>query len=425
MWFFRLFYNLALCMGFLCYLPKLLIKKKAGATLRERLGFCLIPQKTKKKLVWMHAVSMGETKALAPLASLLAKDPDVEIVVSSGTATGHAEAKRTIPEASYYFYFPIDFSWTIRRLLKKLKPDQVILCESDFWWNFLTLSKASGADVFLVNGKISARSAHRFCLFKPFARSLFGSFTHLFIQNQTYYDRFKKLVPDSQKMEITGNLKLDHVHPALSSEEKNQWKKQLGLHEGDFVIVAGSTHKTEEELVLSAIQNIPKAKLLLVPRHPERFDEVEELIKRKGFSYCRFSYIGTDKMEKEAHQIILVDAMGVLKKIYQLADVAIVCGSFVTHVGGHNILEPSEYGVPILFGPYMHTQPELVSLALEFKAGLQVEGGALASTLCTLQKNPEQLKTLGQNGIHLIESSKGATQKTYQGVLTKELKRGL
>jgi len=410
-------YELLLGLGYLLYLPRLLLRKKPGATFRDRFGLeASSYKKTKKRLIWVHAVSLGETKAVAPLARLL-KDyygSDVEFVVSSGTATGRAEAHKVIPFCDYSFYLPLDFSWVVKPLVKRLRPDLLIISETDLWINFLSQCKSVGAKCFIVNAKMSERSCRRFEMTSIWSRKLFSLFDLIAAQSDHYRDRFLKVGVSPKKVVVTGNLKLDHVHP--SDPDLNEWKSSLGFNEKDQILVIGSSHDPEERWFLEVLDalwdQLPHLKVIIVPRHPERFDEVASLIQDCGQSFKRYS----DAIDKP-FRILLVDAMGVLKKCYQIADVALVAGSYTEKVGGHNILEPSEYGKPVLFGPSMWSQPELLELCLSYEAGEQVPMGELNSVLIRLFQDSAERKRLGDHGLRLIEDHQGATKRTFDQIL--------
>jgi len=406
-------YQLFLALGFLFYLPKLLFRKKSGPTLKDRFG--LIPkefQKSGSTLIWIHAVSLGETKAIAPLARMLKEHygSEVQFVVSSGTATGRAEVKKAIPFCDFSLYLPLDFSWIMKPLVSRLKPDLVLISETDLWMNFLTQCKKQGARCFIVNGKLSERSCHRYESVPFWCHRLFSQFDHIGAQSQHYKDRYLRLGIPEERISVTGNLKLDHVHPP--SPDLQEWKESLGFSETDQILVLGSTHDPEERWFLELLDGLwnvmPELKVVLVPRHPERFEVVAELLGECGQPFKRYSC-----PSDAPFRILLVDAMGVLKKCYQISDVSLVAGSYVDKVGGHNILEPSEYGKPVIFGPCMATQPELLELCLAYEAGLQVPMQDLSETLKSLFNQSERREQLGQNGIRLIQDHRGATQRTF------------
>lgn len=417
-----LLYDIALLLLSLFQLPKMLymriFHKKYRDSLAKKFGKGFPPiTKGDRTLIWIHAVSVGETKAVAPLAKLLQTElANPFILISSGTETGHAEAQRSIPSADAHVYLPFDFSWIIKPIVKQVAPDLVILCESDFWFNFLTESKKQGAKIALINGKMSERSFQRYRKVPRFAKALFAPFDSLCIQSVHYEERFQNLGLPIEKMHVTGNIKFDDSPQALSTEQLNTWKTSLGLSKEDLILVVGSCHDPEEKLVLDAAEKLwkrfPTLRILLVPRHPERFNEVSTLLQQRGIPYRRYT-------ELNGHptigvKVLLMDTMGLLRKCYQLADVAMVGGSFTERVGGHNIIEPAWYGVPVLFGPHMHSQPELLELVNDYRSGQQVPAEALESALNQLLENEAQRKNLGQAGLKLVGDMQGATRRTWQ-----------
>lgn len=418
------FYHIALFLFAIGNLPKILwqwaVLGKYRESLGQRLGFS-IPQITasKKKSIWIHAISMGETRAVVPLFhKIRTAFPDLPIVISSTTETGHAEAKRSMPDAAAHFFLPLDFSWIIRRLLHRVNPAALILCESDFWYHLLTLAKEEGVSTFLVNGKISERSCLRFQKLLPFAKRLFGAIDHFYLQSERFYDRFLSLKVPAEKLTVTGNLKFDAAPREMSEREKEEFRQQLCIDPAVPVLVVGSTHAPEEEWILSALDSIwrkiPQLKVLLVPRHPERFAEVSQKIEARGISFARYS-----EGKKQPAQLILIDAMGLLNHCYQLATIAIVGGSFVSHVGGHNIFEPVLFGVPVLFGPHMHSQLDFVDLVLQAQAGIQTQIDGLPTELMRLLEKSDFHRKMQQNCLVLARSVPGAAQRTFAEIEKK------
>ncbi len=416
-------YELALWLLAFVALPKMfferLFYKKYQQNFSQRFGkkFPVI-KKNGKFLIWIHAVSVGETKAIAALAKKLKEEiDDCMLVISSITETGHAEAKRGLPFADHHVYLPVDLSFIIRPIVRRVQPDLVILAETDFWYNFLDEAKKQGAHLALVNGKVSLRSLARFKKFSFFARMLFSLFDLLCLQSKLYLNRFSQLGIPKEKMIPTGNLKFDDHVALLSPDDLAQWKQDLGISPKDQVIVIGSTHDPEEKLLMKTLESVwarnHRLHVILVPRHPERFQEVASLLEKMQVSFIRFSNI---KSRQGNEKVILVDAMGMLRKMYQLADLAIVAGSFTPKVGGHNIIEPLWYHVPVIFGPYMHAQPDLLDLVNEYSAGKQTAIEDIGNLVIELLNDPDKCTEWGKNGNLLIAEIQGATDKTFQAL---------
>lgn len=416
---FTFFYDCCLGALSLAMLPKLLYMRffhnKYKNSLAQRFGFNFpIIEKNGRKLIWIHAVSVGEARAVTPLAKQLKEqEPQAIILISSITETGHAEAKRAIPFADYHVFLPVDFSPIIRSVLAKARPDLVILCESDFWYQFISQAKKGGAQVLLVNGKISDRSSKRFQFFKNFAHLLFSQFDKLCVQNDTYKKRFESLGVQPSKIVVTGNMKFDDRGHKLEGEDLTKWKQKLGIKDEDRVIVIGSTHAPEEKIIahfipalLSKFRNL---KVLIVPRHPERFNAVAALLHGQEIPFQRYSQEGP----LNAH-VVLVDSMGLLRNCYQIATLAIVGGSFTNHVGGHNILEPLWYQVPVIYGPHMFSQPDLVELVGNSKAGIQVSSDRLEETIQQFLEDHKFSRDITQFGKELVNSLQGSIGRTWE-----------
>ena len=376
-------------------LPRL-FQKKARSSLKERLGLKAPELRSDKpERIWVHAVSVGEAKAVIPLVKRLRDEkPEAFIVFTTTTKTGLNEVEKGCLEADRAFLMPLDFFTA--KLVQEMRPTLVILSETDFWFNFLSAAKKSGAKVVLVNGKMSQKSYQRYRFFKP----LFKLIDAYIVQADIYKQRFIDLGVPEEKLTVSGNLKLDKA-----AQEPDP------LNFKDPVLVIGSTHAPEEKLFLDVVskvwENTPNLKVYIVPRHPERFDQVAKLIENKGVAYTRSS-----KKETGSEKLVLVDEMGKLNDLYHQATITCVAGSWTPKVGGHNILEPSFFGRPVIFGPYMHTQPELVEMVKASEAGIQVDEFDLKDAIENLIQNPYQAKAFGKRGFDLVRQSSGALTLT-------------
>lgn len=399
-------YNFGLVLLLLLSFPKILYQRiryqKYKKTLLFRLGlkpfFFSIPKG--KKVFWVHGVSLGEAKSgLIFLEHLKKNNPDIFIVFSTITQTGmEAVQKSSLVDLS--FYLPIDFSWTMRRLARQIQPDFLCLIETDIWFHFLKYMKKS-AKIFFISAKLSDRSFKRLKTFSFFTKKLFQPFDHICLQTQEGYQKFIDLKIASKKLTITGNLKYDQKKQIIDTD---RWKKKLSIQDTDCVITLASTHAPEEVLLLETLKPIfPKVKILIAPRHPERFLQVQKIIK---------SY--------ETHNITLIDQMGLLPVCFSLSQLAIIGGSF-TQIGGHNILEPALYHIPVLFGPYMHAQKELVSIVKSYHLGWQIDLRTL------LQKVQHILNKPFEQDPKFAKEVQGSSEKTLQALAPylKILKEGV
>ncbi len=367
------FYNAIQILIALAFLPRLL-KSSFRSSVFSYLGFRLPPRRTTKERCFLfYAVSVGETKAARPLFDKMKSQyPDASFYIASRTKMGHEEAKRSLLDAAYYFFLPIDFSWVMKNLIRRINPTMVIVIESDLWFNFLNEAKKSGILTVLVNARISDRSYTRFRLVPAISRKLFSLFDFIFAQNALFQKRFVELGVDFSKVFASGNLKEEIIHQTLSLEEKILLKDKMGFQKEDFVLVLASTHGPEEKAFLTLLKplflSMPSLKVLLVPRHPERVDVVESVLRDLHVSYALYSSIAS---KSGLESVVLVDAVGLLVDLYQIADLAVVCGSFYPSLKGHNILEPIQVGASVFFGPYMSDQVDFLDKVVLYEAGKQ------------------------------------------------------
>jgi 3-deoxy-D-manno-octulosonic-acid transferase len=419
-----IFYMLLLVIIAIAASTKTLAMRRRFGILSKRLwdDFPVI-NKDGKYLVWIHAISVGETMAIVPLVHLI-KDqwPEAKIVISSITETGHETAKNAIPFADYHVYLPFDFWFIINPVVKKVQPNLVILCETDFWYNFLRSAKTQGSTIVLINGRISDLSTSRYLKFLPFAHALFQQIDHFCVQNKQYSDRFESLGVPKSKITILKNIKLDSSFDSLGKKEWIEWKNLLSIKDNDRVIVCGSTHYPEEEMIVEVFKKISKKisslKLILVPRHPDRCIGIAEFLHNSQLSYQLFS-----KIEKDIDSdIIVIDVMGKLRALYQLSNAAIVGGSFIKGEGGHNILEPACYGVPFIFGPNMEAQAGFVEIVKKHDVGYQISQDDLSLYLEKILLNADETLKAKEGAKKILQELKlgGSTQNTWE-VIKKTL----
>lgn len=421
----RLIYAIVVCTLFIVCAPWIIYRRwKKGQSLKvlwQRLGagVSALP-KDGRPLIWIHAVSVGETKAMRPLAEELLKLPfRPRLVISSITETGHNEAKKLLPNAHAHIFLPLDISWCVRRVLKKIQPDLVILTEGDYWLNFLYQAKKQGAELVVINGKLSKTSQKRYAQPPGFKETLFSLFSLFCVQNQMYQTRFLDLGIPLDKLKVTGNIKFEAPAKPLTSVEKQALCERFGVSLEHPIVVVGSTHATEEKLIVALSrqvwQQFPTCQFLVAPRHPERSDAIAAEIKALGCTCACYSQLAQTKVQ--GPHIVLMDRIGLLRDLYALADLAIVGGSFVKHVGGHNILEPALYGTPVLFGPHMWSQEELVHYVLTAKNGEQVTEETLSERVLALLHDASARERMGKAGRELLEAQVGATKRTLDAVM--------
>ncbi len=371
----------------------------------------------------IHAVSVGEAKAIAPLYNRLrARYPDAFFTITSITQTGHTAAKNFLKDANLYTFFPIDFKGPVRRLLDVAQPDIIILSEGDLWLNFLSEAKKRGSAIFLASAKLSEKSFSRFKKFSFFSKKLLAPIDHIACQSELYKERFCALGKSSSQVSVTGNLKYDEpFYP------KSDLREKLGYTKSDKIIVIGSTHPTEEELIFNQLKPLlDKDKtlhLIFVPRHPQRWDGVFDFLSRTSYKADRYSHLdlSKDKPLKPA-RLLLVDQMGLLCPLYTIADISIVAGSFTSKIGGHNIFEPLLARSALVFGPHMYTQLPMREKTLGAKAGIESMPDELGRDIEALLTDPNLRKALVQRGEALIKECQGsseATLKALESILEK------
>ncbi len=395
---------------------------KYRAGLRQRFG--AVPPaligRSEKPAIWVHAVSVGEIVASSGVVKALQqKFPSHRVLISTTTSTGQKLAAQRFG-AENVFYFPLDFAFAIRPYLEVLRPQLVVVAETEFWPNFLRLAKRSGALIAVINCRISDRSFPgykrlRFWLPRLLEKTLKNVDCFL-AQTEEDQKRLIEIGAAETKVTVVGNLKFD-VAPPPSPKIVANLRESFGRSGAEPVLVCGSTLEGEEGPLLSAFRNIlanhPKAVLILAPRHPERFAEVAELVEKLGFRMWRRSLWSGEPL---AGCVLLADSIGELAAIYSLATVAFVGGSLVPG-GGHNILEPALCGVPIVTGNHYDNFRDVVNF-FNSRNGVRIVGVAeLPLVFMELIENGGERATLGRNALAALESQRGATARTVSALL--------
>ena len=358
------FYELLLFFVILFYLPFFWLhaafKGKKIPSLFQRLGF-FPPDSANRKTIWIHAVSVGEVKAAQVLAGQLQREhPDHFLVLTTSTMTA-LDMTRSIKEIHAARILPLDFRILYKHFCKSLNLKQLIFVEGDIWPALLSYAKHAGAKVTIVSGKISQKSASLWGASAVIKRLVFSHFDEIFAQNEEQQMRFSSLANPSI-VHIGENLKF---HAAAKCVDLNELKRLWGA--GSWLTIA-STHESEEELLLEALQPLfNSVRIFLAPRHPNRAASIAAILEKKGIVFCRID------MPNPMARLVLVDRMGELAKCYAMSKIAIVGGSFISNVGGHNVLEPTLYGCRALFGPFMHGQKDLANYVLSKGIGEQIQ----------------------------------------------------
>jgi 3-deoxy-D-manno-octulosonic-acid transferase len=391
---------------------------KYRAGLGERLG--RVPQRIlipdSGPAIWVHAVSVGEVLAVAGMvASLRERFPGHRVVVSTTTASGQELARSRFGNQNV-FYFPLDLGFCMRPYLRALRPELVVMAETEFWPNFLRLSQTSGAKVAVVNARVSDRSLPGYLRFRRWLRPVLMNIDLLLSQTAEDARRLVEIGALAEHVRVSGNLKFD-VPPPAETALVTQLRDAL-VHAGAGpVLVCGSTMEGEEPLLMRGFENVlashPKAVMILAPRHPERFDKVAGLLQQLGTKCWRRSQW---RGEPLSGGVFLLDSIGELASAYSLADLAFVGGSLVSY-GGHNILEPALFGVAIVVGTSYQNFRDIVSLFQQNQAVRVVGAAELPLVFMELVDSPAQRKALGQRGLETLRQQMGSTERTLQALV--------
>lgn len=416
-----LLYSLALALGMLLSLPfwlyQILRHGKYRRGLTERLGH--VPARLLKdadqRVIWVHAVSLGEVLAVSGLVEQMRGTfPQHRVLMSTTTDTGQSLARKRFGDENV-FYFPMDFAFAIRPYLQALKPELVVLAETEFWPNFLRLAHASGARIAVVNARVSDRSWPRYQRFRWALQRMLAHVDVFLAQTPEDALRLQSIGADPSRVQVTGNLKFDITLPT-PPPIVDKLRQSLAAEDAAPVLVCGSTVEDEEPPLLKAFENLrvghPRAVMLLAPRHPERFDEVAILLRQLDIRSTRRSQWQGESL---AGSVLLVDSIGELAALYALADVAFVGGSLVPR-GGHNIIEPALHGVAIVTGTYTENFRDIVALFQRHDAVRIVSLAELPLTLMQLLANDAERCALGRRAEETIHSQRGATAQTLEAL---------
>ncbi len=369
------------------------------------------------RVIWVHAVSVGEVLAVSGLVEQMRlASPQTRVLVSTTTDTGQELARKRFG-ADNVFYFPMDFAFAIRPYLQALRPELVVLAETEFWPNFLRQAHASGARVAVVNARISDRSWPRYRRFRWALRRMLVHVDLFLAQTTEDSTRLQSIGAQAGRVQVTGNLKFDVSLPA-SPPIVESLRRSLASEGAGPVLVCGSTVEDEEPPLLKAFENLrvahPRAVMILAPRHPERFDDVAILLKRLGMPSVRRSQWEGETL---AGGVLLVDTIGELAALYALADVAFVGGSLVPR-GGHNIIEPAQHGVAVVTGNHTENFRDIVAL-FQSRDAVRIVGLAeLPLTLMQLLADDAERLGLGRRALETIRSQMGATSRTLEALKT-------
>ena len=391
--------------------PRRSLMKALGGEVKERLA--VSPPVFPARPVWVHAASMGEVKAAAKLAPELAALFKAPLLITSSTAAGRAEAARLGAEARIA---PLDFYPLAAAFINAARPLMLVLVETEIWPATLYAAANAGVPVFMVNARISNRTASLYRALAPLSRLAFSGVKQVLAQTEQDARRFGSLPGLEGKVSVTGNLKHDMLGVSASGQDKVKDFLEASAWDGYPVFTAGSTHPVEEPVLISAWLEAksrhPGLKLVLAPRHPERLSETEAILKEKGAPFVRWS----STVIPEGTDCLLVDAMGLLQAFYAVSTVCFVGGT-LDETGGHNLLEPALFSKPVLFGPNFGNARNAGDALLKEKGGFLAETAPrIAETICALLKDPAALKAAQENAARTLASLQGATARTTAAI---------
>jgi len=384
------------------------------------------PESADTKIVWFHAVSVGEVKLLRPLLQKIRDTlPDWCCVVSTTSKTGMDLAKQLFDKDWTVFFCPLDFSWAIENAFQRLKPDMLVLVEQELWPNLVETAKKNGVKLAIVNGRFGEGGYKRYLWIRPIIAPMLRKFDLIAPQTELYAGWFRRLGASSEVIRITGSIKFDGANTDRNNPETEHFRKIAGITENDIVFLAGSTQYPEESLAVDCYEHLkkdfPRLRLIIVPRHPERFGEVSAMLDAKEILWERRSTLpqdtrkepGTERSAVPEHsRVLLVDAVGELGGWWGTAAIAFVGGS-IGKRGGQNMIEPAAYGAAVCFGPNTKNFRDIVAMMLRDEAAQVVhDRQEMERFVRRCLEEPNFAEQLGNNAKSLVQRQVGATQKT-------------
>ncbi len=400
-------------------------KRGRPASLRERFGFLsfeAIEKIARQDVIWVHAVSVGETVAVKSLLKAIkGRFPQKKIVLSNVTETGRSISLK-LDEADLCIYFPFDYGFAVREAMNAVNPSLVIIVETEIWPNFLREARKRDVPVVLVNGRISDRSFKRYVRLAWLFRWVLADFSAFCMQTEEDARRIIAMGAQPSRVHVSKNLKYDISVGQLSQERFCTLRNTYHIPLSVSVLTAGSTHQGEEDPIIRTYKELVSEKknllLVLAPRHPERAAKVSEILHMEGVPHVLRSSLDERTAPLQCGEVLVLDTVGELTKLYAVSDLVFVGGSLVP-VGGHNVLEPASLHVPVLFGPYMNNFREIAALILKFNGGIQVADEAgLADAVRALLEDAVTRREMGGNGARLLEENSGSTDRHMEIITT-------
>lgn len=407
----RFFYNLVLFVIFPLVIVRLLIRSVRLPDYRQRIPerlACFPALNTGKPVIWVHAVSVGEVIAARPLINALVKKyPEKQVLITTTTPTGSEQVKKIFTNTVLHVYAPYDLYTVVRRFIKRVKPSMLLVMETEIWPNLYHACRRHNIPVVLANARMSEKSAAGYMRFSKLTRQTLACINKIAVQGDRDAERFKRLGAREDQISITGSIKFDLELPDDLQQQSDLLRNELGINRK--IWIAASTHEGEEEILLNAFGKISSAidnlLLVLVPRHPDRFDRVAGFCDKNQLEYIRRS---DSRPCTETTQVYLGDSMGELLLLYAAADVAFIGGSLVP-VGGHNLLEAAASGMPSVVGPHMFNFAEITDHLLQCNGAIQVQDeNALVAAIEMLFRDDQLCRQMGDNALAFVDRNKGA-----------------
>lgn len=421
LWLYSIFYTFSFILYLPFFLYRVVVEDKSLVHLLKRFSPPKAPPATASpgSTLWIHAVSVGEVKAAEPLIRALTEDSR-NLFISTITDSGQGLAESLFGDQAKVFYFPLDWQWLCRMYLSRIRPSAVLLMETEIWPGFISAAASLEIPILLINGRISDQSFRRYQGIRFFLAPLLELISHFCMQARQDKKRILKLGARADRVNQMGNLKYDYQLTEIPEKTAmvQRVENLLKPAADDFLWICGSTREGEETLLLKVFQSLsqefPNLRMLLAPRHPHRAQEISRQLTHHGFSYLRSSQLDSHKIDSP--RILILDSIGELAYLYQLADVVFVGGSLVA-TGGHNIIEAAYFAKPILFGPHMENFTEVSSAFLNSYAALQVQSAEeLTSKLHDLLRDADTRRWLGRNARKVVRDNQGAVERTIQVV---------
>lgn len=419
-------YNVLLVLAFPVIIGLLLTKKRSQRGLWCRLGAIPVELRNlQKPVIWIHAVSLGEVATIVPLLhAMKERHPQWPLVVSTVTETGREVVLKRLEGVAVHCYAPVDFWWAVDRYVRILQPHLFILVESEFWPNLLNRLQRHQVPICLVNGRISSRSFRRYRWVAGMMKQVLSCLDLALMQSVHDGERISQLGVKPNSIHVTGNMKFDQgLEQRPSTVAHVSLRPLFTRHSAEVLIVAGSTHPQEEECLLEAYRKViaqhPQAVLVIAPRHIERASKLEQVIRQYGFPCVRRSRLGQDVGDQASHhgpRVVLLDTRGELPFVYREGCATFVGGTLVP-VGGHNLLEPAQWGRPVMFGPYVDHCRDIAGLLLEAGGGIQIQNqDDLAFQWIRLITHPSEAEDMGRRALEVVQAHRGVTTRNLQWI---------